>query len=31
VRLVALSLFEIMGEDDPNIRQYRSEMASILF
>jgi len=30
-RLVALSLFEIMGEDDPNIRQYRSEMASILF
>jgi putative thioredoxin len=30
-RLVALSLFEIMGEDDPNIRQYRSELASILF
>ena len=30
-RLVALSLFEIMGEDDPNIRQYRTEMASILF
>jgi putative thioredoxin len=30
-RLVALSIFEIMGEDDPNIRQYRSELASILF
>jgi putative thioredoxin len=30
-RLVALALFEIMGEDDPDIRQYRSELASILF
>jgi putative thioredoxin len=30
-RLVALSLFEIMGEEDINIRQYRSELASILF
>ena len=30
-RLVSLSLFEIMGEDDPNIRQYRTELTSILF
>jgi putative thioredoxin len=30
-RLVALSLFEIMGEDDLDIRQYRSELASIIF
>jgi putative thioredoxin len=30
-RLVALALFDIMGEDDRDIRQYRSELASILF
>jgi putative thioredoxin len=30
-RLVALAIFEIMGEDDPDTRQYRSELASILF
>ena len=30
-RKVVLSLFEIMGEDDLYIRQYRSELASILF
>lgn len=28
---VALSLLELLGEDDPQTRQYRSELASILF
>ena len=30
-RLVILSLLELMGEDDPQTRQYRSELASVLF
>jgi len=30
-RLVVLALLEMMGEDDPLTRQYRSELASILF
>jgi putative thioredoxin len=31
VRLTALGILELMGEDDPMTRQYRSELASILF
>jgi putative thioredoxin len=30
-RLVILSLLELMGEEDPQTRQYRSELASVLF
>ncbi len=30
-RLVMVSLLELMGEDDPQTRQYRSELASVLF
>ena len=30
-RLVMLSLLELMGEDDPQTRQYRSELGSVLF
>jgi putative thioredoxin len=30
-RLVVLGILELMGEDDPLTRQYRSELASILF
>ena len=30
-RLVVLSLLELMGEEDPQTRQYRSELASVLF
>lgn len=31
VRLVVLGLLELMGEADPQTRQYRTELASILF
>jgi len=31
VRLIILSLFEIMGEENPLTRQYRQELASVLF
>ncbi|MDO8969464.1 MAG: tetratricopeptide repeat protein, partial [Saprospiraceae bacterium] len=31
VRLVVLSLLELLGEDDQQTRQYRSELASVLF
>ena len=30
-RLVILSLLELMGEEDPQTRQYRAELASVLF
>ncbi|HEX7433023.1 MAG TPA: tetratricopeptide repeat protein [Anaerolineaceae bacterium] len=30
-RLVILGLLELLGDDDPQTRQYRSELASILF
>jgi putative thioredoxin len=30
-RLVMLSLLELMGEEDPQTRQYRSELSSVLF
>jgi putative thioredoxin len=30
-RLVILSLLELMGEEDPQSRQYRAELASVLF
>jgi putative thioredoxin len=30
-RQIVLSILELMGEDDPDVRQYRSELASILF
>lgn len=30
-RLVILSLLELMGEDDPQTRPYRAELASVLF
>ncbi len=30
-RLVVLGLLELMGEDDPQTRQYRAELASVLF
>ena len=31
VRQVVLSLLELLGEEDPQTRQYRSELASVLF
>ena len=31
VREVMVSLFEILGNDNPTTRQYRAEMASILY
>ena len=30
-RLVVLGMLELMGEEDPQTRQYRSELASVLF
>lgn len=30
-RLVVLALLELMGEDDPQTREYRAELASVLF
>jgi putative thioredoxin len=30
-RQIIIALLELLGEDDPQIRQYRSELASILF
>jgi putative thioredoxin len=30
-RLVMLAVFELLGEDDPVTRQYRNELASVLF
>lgn len=30
-RLVMLALFELLGEDDPLTREYRNELASVLF
>jgi putative thioredoxin len=30
-RRVMLGLFELLGEDDPTTRQYRSELASVIF
>jgi putative thioredoxin len=31
VRIVFLGLLELLGEQDPIVRSYRSELASILF
>jgi len=30
-RLIMLGMFEILGEDDPRTREYRQELASVLF
>jgi len=31
IRLVMLGLFELLGENNPLTRQYRQELASVLF
>ncbi|MEK7312206.1 MAG: tetratricopeptide repeat protein, partial [Chloroflexota bacterium] len=30
-RLIMLGIFELFGEDDPRTREYRQELASVLF